>query len=64
MSERADPRAQFNNLPWKDKIGNFFMRKCGLFLWQIGWFFKPQMHSHTILKNSEKEFDHSESVGY
>ena len=31
MSERADPRAQFNNLPWKDKIGNFFMRKCGLF---------------------------------
>ena len=31
MSERADPRAQFNNLPWKDKIGNFFMRKCGLY---------------------------------
>lgn len=31
MSERADPRDQFNNLPWKDKIGNFFMRKCGLF---------------------------------
>lgn len=31
MSERADPRAKFNNLPWKDKIGNFFMRKCGLY---------------------------------
>lgn len=31
MSERADPRAKFNNLPWKDKIGSFFMRKCGLY---------------------------------
>lgn len=31
MSERADPRAKFNNLPWKDKIGDFFMRKCGLY---------------------------------
>lgn len=24
------------------------------FLWQIGWFFKPQMHSHTILKKFRK----------
>ena len=31
MSERADPRAKFKNLPWKDKIGNFIMRKCGLY---------------------------------
>ena len=31
MSERADPRAKFNNLPWKDKIGNIFMRKCSLY---------------------------------
>jgi glycosyltransferase involved in cell wall biosynthesis len=31
MSERADPRAKFNNLPWKDKIGDFFMRKCCLY---------------------------------
>lgn len=31
MSERADPRAKLNYLPWKDKIANFFMRKCGLY---------------------------------
>lgn len=31
MSERADPRAKYNNLPWKDKIGSFLMRKCSLY---------------------------------
>lgn len=31
MSERADPRAKLSKLSWKDRIGNFLMRKCGLY---------------------------------
>lgn len=30
LSERADPRAKIRSLSWKDKIGNFLMRKCDL----------------------------------
>lgn len=30
LSERADPRAKIRGLSWKDNIGNFLMRKCGL----------------------------------
>lgn len=31
MSERADPYAKLSKLPWKDKIGSFLMRRCGLY---------------------------------
>ena len=31
MSERADPSAKLSKLPWKDKIGSFLMRRCGLY---------------------------------
>ena len=60
MSERADPRAKFNNLPWKDKIGNFFMRKCGLYSladWMV--FQTPDAR-----KDSKEKFNYSESARY
>lgn len=31
MSERADPYAKLKRKSWKDKVGDFLMRKCGLF---------------------------------
>lgn len=31
MSERSDPLAKLRNKSWKDKIGDFLIRKCGLF---------------------------------
>lgn len=31
MSERADPNIKLSKLPWKDKIGSFIMRWCGIY---------------------------------
>lgn len=55
MSERADPRAQFSNLPWKDRIGHFFMRKCGLYFfadWMV--FQTPDAQSYYSKKIQKK----------
>lgn len=55
MSERADPRSQLRKLPWKDKIGNFLMRKCGLYCfadWVV--FQTPDAQSYYSRKIQEK----------